>query len=118
MLKHLAWKAVKAEELAPSIQRRYVNHMGMTLARFELKKGGIVGRHEHVNEQVTNVLKGALKFIFPNGKETVVAGGEVLFIPANLPHEVHVMEDCEVLDIFIPERKDWVAGTDTYFKQK
>lgn len=117
-MKQLTWEKVKAEQLAPAIQRRYVSHMGMTLANFELKKGGIVGRHQHVNEQITNVLTGALKFIWDDGKENVVGAGETLFIPSNLPHEVHVLEDAKVLDIFIPERKDWEAGADTYFKQK
>lgn len=117
VLKQVAWSKVNPEPLAATIQRRYVSHMGMTLANFELKKGGIVGRHQHVNEQITNVLTGALKFIWDDGKENLVAAGETLFIPSNLPHEVHVLEDAKVLDIFIPERKDWAEGTDTYFKQ-
>ena len=116
MLKQVSWSEMQGEALTPTIERRYVNHMGKTLARFQLKKGGIVGRHQHVNEQVTNVLSGVLKFIWDDGKTNTVRAGEVLFIPSNLPHEVHVVEDCDVLDIFTPERADWVAGTDKYFK--
>jgi unsaturated pyranuronate lyase len=117
MLKHIAWDKVPKETLAATIERRYVSHMGMTLASFQLKKGGIVGRHKHVNEQITSVFTGALKFIWDDGKVTVVGKGETLFIPSDVPHEVHVVEDADVLDIFIPERADWAAGTDNYFRK-
>jgi len=30
-------------------------------------------------------------------------------------HEVHVLEDADVIDVFTPVREDWVGGTDSYF---
>jgi quercetin dioxygenase-like cupin family protein len=117
MSTHIDWQTVAAEDLTPLIRRQYVSRPGMTLARFELKKGGIVAQHEHVNEQVTTVLEGALRFLM-EGKQIVVRAGETLFIPPNVPHEVHVDADALVLDIFTPERSDWDAGRDSYLRGK
>jgi quercetin dioxygenase-like cupin family protein len=117
MSTHIDWKTVKAEDLSPLIRRQYVSQPGMTLARFELKKGGVVAQHNHINAQVTNVLKGALRFHM-EGREFVVGPGETLFIPPNVPHEVHVDEDAQVLDIFTPERADWDAHEDAYLRGK
>ena len=116
-LQEVDWSKVAAEELSSHIRRRYVNRNGVTLARFELKKGGVVGKHQHVNAQITNVFKGALLFLM-DGKEITVRGGQTLFIPPDMPHEVHVPEDAEVLDIFIPERADWAANQDAYLRQE
>ena len=47
---------------------------------------------------------------------TVVLGpNEVMRIPGGVPHEVAVLEDCIVIDVFQPVRQDWLDGTDTYF---
>ena len=116
MSTHLSWSTHPAEDLTPGMRRRYVSQDGMTLARFELKKGSVVGQHSHVNLQVTNVLEGVLRFHM-EGKKILVHAGETLFIPSNVPHEVFVDEDALVLDIFTPERADWAAGDDAYLRR-
>jgi len=113
---HTRWDEVPGEQLNPHILRRYISTASLTVARFSLKAGGIVSKHSHVNEQVTCVLTGALRFISPSGTFDVRAG-ETARIPANVEHEVHVLEDTDVIDVFTPVREDWVNGTDTYFKR-
>lgn len=115
---HIDWPSVPQEELTPLIKRRYVSQQGVTIAHFELGKGGIVNRHMHHNIQVTNVLSGSLKFIFDDKSEKLVKTGESIYLASNEPHEVHVLEDSLVLDLFMPEREDWNAGTPNYFKPK
>ena len=61
-------------------------------------------------------MTGKLKFRIDE-KEVVVAGGEILQIPGGVPHEVEVIEDALVIDVFSPIRQDWIAKTDTYFKR-
>jgi hypothetical protein len=39
-------------------------------------------------------------------------------IPGGIAHEVAVLEDTVVLDVFSPVRQDWLDGTDTYFTRK
>jgi len=111
---HHRWTDVAAEQITPAISRKFISGERVTVARFELKRGGIVPMHSHDNEQVTFVISGALKFKIEN-REVVVRGGEVLQIPGAVPHEVEVVEDALVVDVFSPVRQDWIDKTDSYF---
>jgi quercetin dioxygenase-like cupin family protein len=86
------------------------------LARILLKKGCVVPWHSHVNEQVSSIFEGALKF-WIDGKEIVVGPGEVLTIPANMPHKAEALEDTLAIDVFNPPRADWINKTDSYLRQ-
>jgi quercetin dioxygenase-like cupin family protein len=37
--------------------------------------------------------------------------GDVLYIPANIPHSAAILEDTVTLDIFSPPREDFLAST-------
>jgi len=117
MLKHVSWDAVPIEDLNPLLQRHFIVGENVMIARVLLKKGSVVPRHSHHNEQVTYILEGALKF-FVDGKEIVVAAGQVLCIPPNMPHEALALEDTIDLDIFNPPRKDWIEKTDEYLRSE
>ena len=115
VLKYIKWDDVKKEFLNPFIDRQMVVGDKLMLARVLLKKGAHVPLHHHHNEQVTYVLSGALKFAI-DGKEILVGSGEVLCIPSNMPHEAWALEDTVDLDVFMPPREDWLAGTDAYLR--
>src|SRR5438034_10783269 len=78
-LKYIPWNSVELEDLNPLLQRQFVVGEDIMLARVLMKKGCIVPRHSHHNEQLTYILEGALKF-WIDGKEIVVNAGEVLTI--------------------------------------
>ena len=113
---HHRWSDIAPEQINPTISRRYVTGDHVTLARFELKQGSVIPLHAHPNEQVSFVVSGQLNFRI-DGREIIVAGGEVLQIPGGVPHEIEVAEDALVIDVFSPVRQDWIDGTDTYFKR-
>ncbi|HEU5451245.1 MAG TPA: cupin domain-containing protein [Terriglobales bacterium] len=115
MLKHLRWDDVELEHLNPQIDRRMVWGQNLMLAYVYLKKGAIVPEHSHENEQVTYIQKGALKF-WIDGKEIVVGAGEVLCIPAHMPHKAEAVEDTVDLDVFYPPRQDWINKSDAYLR--
>jgi quercetin dioxygenase-like cupin family protein len=115
-VKHLPWKEVELETLNPLLQRQLIVGHEVMLARVLLKKGCIVPTHSHVNEQLTYILEGALKF-FIDGKEIVVRAGQVLTIPPNMPHQAEALEDTVDLDIFHPPRADWINKTDSYLRK-
>ena len=110
------WSDISPELITDSIARQYITADRVTVARFELKRGGIVPRHSHESEQVSMVLSGALRFVI-DGKDVVVRAGEVLQLPSWLEHEVHVLEDASVIDVFSPVRQDWIDKTDDYFRR-
>jgi unsaturated pyranuronate lyase len=117
MLKYVPWETVELETLNPLLQRQFVVGQDIMLARVLLKKGSVVPRHSHVNEQVTYILEGALKFFIDN-KEIVVKAGEVLCIPPHMPHEALALEDTVDLDVFNPPRKDWIEKSDEYLRSE
>jgi len=109
------WADVEIEQMNSLIGRQFVVGTDMMLARVLLKKGAHVPLHSHLNEQVTYVLDGALKFLL-EGKEVVVRSGEVLCIPPHVPHEAFALEDTVDLDVFNPPRQDWIDGDDAYLR--
>jgi quercetin dioxygenase-like cupin family protein len=117
MLKHVSWDSVPIEQLNPLLQRHFVVGESVMIARVLLKKGSVVPRHSHHNEQVTYILEGALKF-FIDDKEIVVRAGEVLCIPPHMPHEALALEDTVDLDIFNPPREDWIEKRDEYLRSE
>jgi quercetin dioxygenase-like cupin family protein len=115
MLEKHSWEKVENETLNPLISRRMLNCEKMTIARVSLKRGAIVPRHSHVNEQITFILAGALKFTLDDG-EVMVRAGEVLLIPPGVPHTAEAVEDTDDLDVFTPRRQDWIDKDDAYLR--
>jgi len=114
-LQYVPWRTIPLEELNALLQRQFVVGQEIMLARVLLKKGCIVPEHSHHNEQLTYILDGALKF-WIDGKEIVVHSGEVLCIPAHMPHKAEALEDTVDLDVFNPPRADWINKTDQYLR--
>lgn len=113
--RHLRWDEMETEQLKPGLTRAMAHTGQVTVARVFLAKGALVPEHSHPNEQVTVILGGALQFRF--GEEIIVVRpGEVLLIPAHLPHEAIALEDTWDLDVFNPVREDWVNKTDAYLR--
>ncbi len=116
-LKHVPWNSVDIEALNPLIGRQFIVGRDIMVARVLMKKGAIVPEHSHVNEQVTYILAGALKF-WIDGREIVVREGEVLTIPPDMPHKAEALEDTIDLDVFNPPRADWMNKDDSYLRGK
>jgi quercetin dioxygenase-like cupin family protein len=115
-LKYIRWNDVELENLNPLLDRQIVTGDSLMLSRVLLKKGCIVPEHSHLNEQLTYILEGALKFTI-DGREIVVNAGEVLCIPPHMPHKAEAIEDTVDLDVFYPPRQDWLNKTDAYLRQ-
>ncbi len=116
MLKYIKWKDVEVEPLNPQLGRQMVTGENLMISRVLLKKGCVVPEHSHVNEQLTYILEGALKF-WIDGKVIVVHAGEVLCIPPHMPHKAQAVEDTVDLDVFYPPRQDWLSKSDAYLRQ-
>jgi quercetin dioxygenase-like cupin family protein len=109
------WHSEPIEQLSESIGRQMLHTATMTVARVYLAAGAVVPRHQHENEQVANVISGRLRFVIGED-ELVVGAGESVALPANVPHEVTVLEEALVIDVFSPVREDWVRGDDAYLR--
>ena len=115
--RHYRWEDMPREQVTDSLSRRYVAGERMMLAHLYLEAGSVVPMHSHHNEQITYVVEGALRFWIggDDPEEIVVRAGEVLHIPADVPHKAEALEDTLDVDVFSPPRQDWLDGTDSYF---
>ena len=115
-MRHYEWNRVEPEQMNARITRKVLHGANVTIARIELQKDAVVPEHSHVNEQVTTVERGALKFV-SGGRDHIVRAGESLVIPPNEPHMVEALEDTVVVDVFSPAREDWIRGDDAYLRK-
>jgi quercetin dioxygenase-like cupin family protein len=116
---HTRWSDIPATQLNPLLTRQYVTGEQAMFARIVLRKGAIVPRHQHPNEQISYIEQGALRFVLGEDGSTVekiVRAGEILVIPGNLAHSAEALEDTIDLDIFAPPREDWITGNDAYLR--
>jgi quercetin dioxygenase-like cupin family protein len=42
------------------------------------------------------------------GEKQIIKPGQTAFIPSNVPHSGRTLTDCEIIDIFMPVREDWI----------
>ena len=120
-----SWSTVPLEQLNPQFSRRIVTGKQLMVAQVYLKKGFVVPKHHHHNEQVTYILEGALRLWVGDNVDSqddadgvLLRSGEVLVIPGNVPHRAIALEDTLDLDVFSPPREDWLSGTDDYLRRK
>ncbi|MDB4905329.1 MAG: cupin protein [Gemmatimonadetes bacterium] len=113
------WSDVPLENLSPLLDRRLITGDRIMLAHVLLKKGCIVPRHQHENEQFTYILSGALRFWIgeDESREVIVREGEVLHLPSMVWHKAEAIEDTLDFDIFSPPRQDWIDKTDSYLRK-
>jgi quercetin dioxygenase-like cupin family protein len=114
------WSDLPREDVNERLARRLITGDRVMLAHVYLKKGCVVPRHSHENEQFTYILEGALQFFVgaDGAEEVVVRAGEVLHLPGNVPHEARALEDTLDVDVFAPPRQDWLDKTDAYLRKK
>jgi quercetin dioxygenase-like cupin family protein len=113
------WEEMPREQVSPMLDRKLITGERMMMAHVYLKKGCVVPRHQHENEQLTYILDGALRFWIgaDEKKEVIVRAGEVLHIPSMVWHKAEAIEDTLDLDVFSPPRQDWLDKTDAYLRR-
>ena len=74
---HYNWAEVPDERMNPLMTRQVIHTAGMTIARLRIAKGAIVPMHHHINEQISMVDSGALRFEVA-GEEAILRAGFVV----------------------------------------
>ncbi len=105
------WDEIALEKITDMFSQKVVSGEREMLAQIYLKRGALVPLHAHESEQMTYVLQGALRFLV-DGEEIIVREGEVLHIPAHVPHQAEALDDTFELDVFSPIRKEWLDIAD------
>ena len=113
------WDDMPKEKVNETLDRRLITGDRIMLSHVYLKKGSIVPRHSHENEQITYILEGGLRFWIGADESQVidVMAGEVLHIPSMVQHKAEALEDTLDVDVFSPPREDWLNKTDAYLRK-
>lgn len=77
----------------------------LMLVRVKLAKGYIGEIDQHAEEQLSYIEHGIVEFEV-NGQTYLLKQGDVQYISSNAPHRVRIIEECVILDVFTPIRKD------------
>lgn len=111
-----SWEKLETEKMSEVIARQMISGEDATLARVLLSRGAVVPRHSHRSEQYTMILTGTLKFFFDDGATVTVRPGDLLLIPAHVPHSAEALEDTVDIDFFAPRREEWIRKDDAYLR--
>ena len=73
-------------------------------------KGNFATTHRHPHEQCGYVISGEyrLKVEAPADIDVILTAGDSDAIPGNVPHSFEVLEGGEVVDVFTPQREDYL----------
>lgn len=95
-----------ATEVIEGYHARTIHTGTMSFVYWTVAKDAAMPEHDHKHEQVAHVLKG--KFELTVGGETkILEPGIVAVIPPFTRHGGKALTDCELLDVFLPEREDY-----------
>jgi len=113
------WDDMPKEKVSETLDSRLITGDRIMLSHVYLKKGSIVPRHSHENEQITYILEGGLRFWIGEDESQVidVLAGDVLHIPSMVQHKAEALEDTLDVDVFSPPREDWLNKTDDYLRK-
>jgi quercetin dioxygenase-like cupin family protein len=106
------WSDLEEVALNPLIKGRVVEVPNAMMARIKAPKGPI-NMHTHEFDQITHMLAGKMRWVIEGEEPRIVTPGDVLLMPAGVPHGGEVLEDAEYLDVFAPGRQDF-----SWYKQK
>src|SRR5437899_11364615 len=95
------WDDLSKEAVNPSLSRRLITGDRVMLAHVYMKKGCVIPRHSHENEQFTYILERALQFLVraDGAEQIVVHAGELLQRPGHVPYNNCALED--TLDAYV-----------------
>lgn len=97
---------IPSKELFPGFSFKLVHGAQSTLSFVDIKKGSILGEHQHVHEQTTYLVEGRLDMLI-GGEAFSLTPGMIHVIPSNTPHSAIAVTDVKVIDFFSPARDDY-----------
>lgn len=80
------------------VSRKDIQDAGNRMSQVYLKQGAIAARHLHEHPQWIYVLQGAISLRLPDSTLTV-REGEIVRIPAQVPHQAEALDDSFVLSV-------------------
>jgi len=90
------------------VSRKVLSHVeNMMMVVVNFMKDAIVETHSHAHEKISYIIKGSIELNI-EGKREVVKVGDTFCIRPDAKHGVVALEDSTILDVFTPQREDFL----------
>ncbi|MDO5562042.1 MAG: cupin domain-containing protein [Synergistaceae bacterium] len=101
-------KDVTATEPIAGFSRKILSYdENLMVVEGTFKKGTFVASHHHPHTQASYVSSGSIRAKVGGETRTLSKGDSILMGPDE-PHEIEMLEDSVVIDVFTPMREDFV----------
>lgn len=95
-------------DLGDGVSRKVIAHGGTIMSvEVSFEKGSVGAMHTHEHEQVCYVLEGEFKVTIDN-EESILVKGDSYYARPNVPHGVLALEQGKLLDVFTPQRDEFL----------
>ena len=102
-------KDIEAKILDEKSRRKVLAHQDPLMAcRLWFEDGGIGTHHTHPHSQITYVVSGRFDYTV-SGETRTLGPGDSVFVPSDAVHGMVCLEKGEIIDMFAPERKDFLS---------
>jgi quercetin dioxygenase-like cupin family protein len=102
----IAIAQIEPVEIINGYKARFIHTERMTMAFWEVAAGAVMPIHQHIHEQISQVLEGEFELTI-GSEQKVYTPGLVAIIPSNVLHGGRSITHCKLLDIFSPSRDDY-----------
>lgn len=101
--------ALKREFKGVSLDSLAVGKKSM-VCKMNYVEGNFATLHKHPHEQSGYVISGKYHLVIgvPYDIDAIMEPGDTYAIPGNTPHSFEVLEGGEVIDVFTPQREDYL----------
>ena len=95
-------------ELGGGVARRILAHdSAMMAVEVEFEEGAVGAMHTHPHVQISYVLEGEFEATI-GGETKIISKGDTYYTAPDVPHGVVCRKSGKLLDIFTPERQDFL----------
>ena len=95
-------------DLGNGLKRRILSHgEDMMAVEVSFEEGAVGALHTHPHVQISYVLEGSFEAEI-GGEKRVISVGDTYYTLPDVPHGVVCLKKGRLLDIFTPERKDFL----------
>ncbi|MCD7806258.1 MAG: cupin domain-containing protein [Lachnospiraceae bacterium] len=101
-------KETPLQDIGGGVVRKILSHApNLMTVELHFDKGSVGAPHSHPHEQIGYIISGKLEYM-ENGEKRVLETGDTYYVAPNVVHGVVALEETKLLDIFTPEREDFL----------
>ena len=99
---------VNLTDLCGGLKRKILSRGGKMMAvEVYFDKGSVGAMHTHKHEQISYVLEGSFELNI-GGKKSIIKKGDTYYVEPDVEHGVLALEAGKLLDVFTPQREDFL----------